>query len=202
MNPQNAPTPSAQAGEMNMGGGVTESSGTLTETKQKITQTAREAASKAKGAVSSTAAKAREEAERLAAEKKETAANRIGSYSSAIHDTARSLEDKDPNIAWFTHQAADRLQGIADYMRNHDFTALRLDAENMARRHPAVFFGGMFLAGLVVGNILKASRRKMDENYDYSGETDYQSDWSRRPMGEGDTYRPDLTDAERSAAGI
>src|SRR5687767_39761 len=101
MNPQNSPTPSAPAGDSNPGGGVTESSGTLTETKDKITQTARDAASKVKSAAGSSVTRAKEQAERFAAEKKETTANRIRSYSSAIHDTARSLEEQDPNIAWF-----------------------------------------------------------------------------------------------------
>jgi hypothetical protein len=173
----------------------------LTETKQKISQTAREAASKVKGVASTTAARAKEQAERFVSEKKETTANRIGSYSSAIHDTAQSLEEKDPNIAWFTHRAADRLQSVAEYMRTRDFSALRTDAEDMARRHPAVFFGGMFLAGLVVGNIVKASRRKLDQDLDYSGAAGGNPDWSSNPPA-GDTYRPDLTDAERSAAGI
>jgi hypothetical protein len=200
MNPQNSPNPSATTGGTGFGGSVTESSGTLSDTKNKITQTARETATKVKGAASNTALRAKEEAQRFAAEKKETTANRIGSYSSAIHDTARSLEEKDPNIAWFTHRAADRLQSIADYMRNRDFPALRRDAEDMARRHPAAFFGGMFLAGLVVGNIVKASRRKLDDEHEYAGAKEFSSDWSSRD--EMNDMQKELTDAERSAAGI
>ena len=195
MNPQNSPTPSASGG---MGGGtVTEGGGTLTEAKNKITQTAKEAASKVKSAASTTASRVKEQAERVAAEKKATAAERIGSYSSAIHETASSMEDKDPNIAWFTHQAADKLQGVADYMRSRDFTGFKHDAEDMARRHPAVFFGGMFLAGLVIGNIVKASRRKLDET-DYS--SGYDTDWSSPTSGE--MSQPTLTDSERASAGI
>ena len=187
MNPQNSSSSSA---------GTSAAEGTLAETKTKIAQTAREAVSKVKTTATSTAARAKEEAQRIATEKKETAANRIGSYSSAIHDTARSLEEKDPNIAWFTHRAADRLQSVADYMRNRDFSSLRYDAENMARRHPAAFFGGMFLAGLILGNVVKASRRKLDERGDDETNADYGSTWSR------DTQAPDLTEAERAAAGI
>jgi hypothetical protein len=201
MNPYNSPTPSAPAGESNPGGGVTESSGTLTETKDKIAQTARDAASKVKSAAGSSVTRAKEQAERFAAEKKETTANRIRSYSSAIHDTARSLEEQDPNIAWFTHRTADRLQGIADYMRNRDFAALRYDAEELARRHPGMFFGGMFLAGLVLGNIVKASRSKLEESGEDFGERGYQSDWNQNQAGTG-MYQPELSDAERSAAGI
>ena len=202
MNPYNSPTPSSPAGDSTPGGGVTETSGTLSETKTKITQTARDAATKVKGAAGNSVTRAKEQAERFAAEKKETTANRIRSYSSAIHDTARSLEEQDPNIAWFTHRAADRLQGVADYMRNRDFAALRYDAEDMARRHPGMFFGGMFLAGLVIGNIVKASRRNLEntgEDFGASG----QSDWNEGQAGTGmGMYQPDLSDAERSAAGI
>ncbi|MGH7943479.1 MAG: hypothetical protein ACREH8_06020 [Opitutaceae bacterium] len=201
MNPQNSPTPSAPAGESNPGGDVTEGSGTLSEAKAKITQTARDATAKVKDAAGSSVARAKEQAERFAAEKKETTANRIRSYSSAIHDAARSLEEQDPNIAWYTHRAADRLQGMADYMRNRDFSALRHDAEDMARRHPAVFFGGMFLAGFVVGNIVKASRRKLDERNEYAGDMDYRSNWNQDQAGSG-MYRPEFSEAERPAAGI
>jgi hypothetical protein len=197
MNPQNSPTPSVPAGEPGAGGGATDTSGTLTDTKNKISQSAREAATKARTAATNTVTRAKAEAERFAAEKKETTATKIRDYSSAIHESARSLEEKDPNIAWFTHQAADKLQGVADYMRNRDFTALRYDAENMARRHPGTFFGGMFLAGLIIGNLVKASRRKLDETPEYAGDMGNETDWSQPGMNE-----PQLTDAERSAAGI
>jgi hypothetical protein len=199
MNPQNSPNPSGTTGGAGSSGSVTETSDTLSDTKNRITQTARETASKVKGAASSTAARAKEEAQRFAAEKKETTANRITSYSSAIHDTARSLEEQDPNIAWFTHRTADRLQSVADYVRNRDFAALRHDAEDMARRHPAMFFGGMFLAGLIVGNFVKASRRNL-ENEEYTRGDDYETDWPESGRGAG--IQSELSEAERSAAGI
>jgi hypothetical protein len=201
MNPQNSPNPSGATGA-STSSSVAETSDTLSETKNRITQTARETASKVKDAASSTALRAKEEAQRFATEKKETAANRITSYSSAIHDTARSLEEQDPNIAWFTHRTADRLQSIADYVRNRDFATLRQDAEDMARRHPAVFFGGMFLAGLVVGNFVKASRKNLErqENQDYTRGGDYETDWSESVPQTG--VQQELSEAERSAAGI
>ena len=195
MNPQNSPTPSGGTGSA---GTATEVSGTLTETKNQIAQTARDAATKVKTAATKTVGRAKDEAERFVTDKKETAAGRIGSYSSAIHETANSLEEKDPNIAWFTHQAADKLQGVADYMRNRDLAALRHDAEDIARRHPAAFFGGMFLAGLLIGNVVKASRKKLD------GEphpTDYDSESAQDETG-SDSPDPSLTDADRAAAGI
>lgn len=201
MNPQNSPTPSVPAGEGSSSGASSSLTGALTETKNKITQTARETASKVKEAASNTADRAKEQAERVATEKKETAANRIGDYSSAIHDSAKSLEEKDPNIAWFTHRAADKLQNVADYMRSRDFSTLRRDAEDIARRHPAAFFGGLFLAGLIVGNVVKASRRKLDDDTEQGAGRDDRFDASARST-EDDSQRADLSEAARSAAGI
>lgn len=165
-----------------------ESSGKITQAKQAISQTAREAAAKVKTVAADTAAKARGEAERLVGEKKETAADRIGGYSSAIHDSAKSLEESDPNIAWFTHQAADKLQSVADYVRSRDFAGLKDDCCGVARRHPAAFFGGMFVAGLLIGNLMKASarpREETDSSFDFDD-----ADWRRRQNEDYSTTSP------------
>jgi hypothetical protein len=160
------------------GGGA---GGMLAQAKQTITQGARDAAAKIKSTASDSAARAKQTAERVATEKKETAAGRIGGYSSAMHESARSLEEKDPNIAHFTHQAADRLQAAADYVRGRDFAGLREDAEGWARRHPAAFFGGLFFAGLILGNVVKASRPRADDAGD---------NWE--PEGSGEESAPML----------
>jgi hypothetical protein len=132
---------------------------TLSDAKQKMKSAARETVAEIKNAANSTVTRAKEEAGKIASEKRSHAADRIGSYGSAIHDSAKSLEEKDPNIAWLTHRAADRLERVADYVRNRDTHQLRVDVENIARRHPAAFFGGLFVAGLALGNLLKASNR-------------------------------------------
>ena len=177
MNPLHDPkVPSAPAGET---GGGSEGS-TLTTAKQNVAAKARDAAARVKSAAADTAARAKDEAQHIAAEKKEAAASRIDSYGSAIHESARSLEEQDPNIAWLTHRAAERLENIAGYVRTRDFAGLREDAESVARRHPAAFFGGMFVAGLVIGNLMKASGRKLEENQsDDRGEDE--TNWMEDP---------------------
>lgn len=142
-----------------------------------VAQNARDAAAKVKSATAETVHRAAATAETLASEKKDEAAMRVDSYSNAIHESARSLEEQDPNLAWLTHRAADRLQGIANYVRERDFRTLRSDAENLARRHPAVFFGGMCLAGFVLGSALKASQRALTE----SGDSDERAGLSYDP---------------------
>ncbi len=152
----------APAGDSESGQG--ETTGMMTQAKQSITSTARETANRAK-----------DEAQRLASEKKQDTASHIGGYGAAMHESARSLEQQDPNIAWATHKVADRVQGIADYIRERDFSQLREDAENLARRHPLAFFGGLLVAGVVIGNLLKA-RPESDAMME---EEDKETNWDR-----------------------
>lgn len=170
-------------------GDTTPGGGTLAQAKETLARTARETTSKLKTAAVDTATRAKDQARHLAGEKKETAAERLGSYSSAMHESARSLEERDPNIAWFTHRAADRLQGVADYMRTRDFAGLRQDAENIARRHPAVFFGGLFALGLILGNVVKAGRRSAD---DRAGDWEPEQNPGRDEPGTGPLAAADI----------
>jgi hypothetical protein len=171
--------------------------GAIAQAKQAVSQTARETATRLKTTASQTASRAKEEAQRIAEQKKETVASRVDNYGSALHDSAKSLEEQDPNIAWFTHRAADRLQNVADYVRARDFTALRQDAEGIARRHPAAFFGGMFVAGLVLGSLLTASRRQPSDDSFEESETNDLADSLNRGEAQTETDFPGA-----SAAGI
>lgn len=169
--------PCAPAEGENYGGGDSGTTGRFSEAKQSIARGARNATQQIKSAASETASRARSEAERMMTDKRDEAANRIGRYSSAIHESARSLENEDPNIAWFTHQAADRLDRVAEYVRSCNYSSVCHDVEDVARRHPALFFGGMFALGLVAGNMMKASRRsEWDDTGSYG--SDEQTDWS------------------------
>jgi hypothetical protein len=156
MNPQDTTTPAGMTGAGNM-----ETPGSRTDARHKIADTAKAAAAKVKTAASQTMHKAREQAEHYATEKRDTAADRIGGYSSSIHDSARSFEEKDPNIAWFTHQAAEKLDHLANYVRGANLERFREDAHRCASQRPVAYFGGMFVAGLILGNLLKASGRKV-----------------------------------------
>lgn len=140
-------------------------------------ETAREKAQQLKDAASQTAQQAKDRAAQTVGDKRGEVADRIGGYSSAVRESARSLEDQDPNIAWFTNQAADRLQGVANYVRDRDLSSLRRDAEDFGRRHPALLLGGLFLTGFIIGGALKAGRRATEEQdqtdfeYNYDPET-------------------------------
>jgi hypothetical protein len=99
---------------------------------------------------------AKEAAAGFADDQKERAADRIGGYGSALRETADSVRAEDPNIAWLTDQASSRLQHAADYVRNSSWNQLREDGADLARRHPVVFYGGMFVLGAAAGALIKA----------------------------------------------
>lgn len=131
---------------------------------QPLSQTAREAAAKVGAAARQTVSEATDTAAHYASEQKTAAAERVQAYGSAIHESAKSLEQQDPNIAWFAHQAAERLEGVAGYVRDADFGRMKADAESLARRHPAAFFGGMCVAGMILGSVIKATARRTVED--------------------------------------
>jgi hypothetical protein len=121
-------------------------------------------AAKAKRAAGRAVDQAKEKVSQAADTGKEAAAGKIGGYSDRLRETARSAEQEDPNIAHFANSAADRLQEVADYVRTADLSRIRQDADNIARRNPALFMGGMFAAGLVLGNLAKASVQTLRED--------------------------------------
>jgi hypothetical protein len=150
------PSEASSPGSGDTGTGIGSS---IADAKESIKDTARHATEGVKAKVTDAATRLKDKASEAVEQKKQAAADRIGGYSSAVHESAKSFEEQDPNIAWFTHRAADRLQGVADYVRDGDFRTIKTDAENLARRHPVAFFGGLFVVGLIVGNLLKASEK-------------------------------------------
>jgi hypothetical protein len=137
----------------------------------------REAINKGRRTARVALSEAKDTVGRVVLDQKGRAADRVGNYSSAVRESARALEQDDPNVAHFANQAADRIEAVADYIRDSDFSRLREDAEGVARRHPALFMGGMLLAGLVLGNMAKAAGqdlRKKDGDEDYSPGADFE----------------------------
>ncbi len=59
----------------------------------------------------------------------------------------------------YADQLADRVEQLTSYVRNRNIGELAGDVEQLARREPALFFGGAFAVGLVVGRFLKSSGR-------------------------------------------
>ena len=67
---------------------------------------------------------------------------------------------------------AEKLEQAADNVQSRDPGMILHDVERAARRRPEIFFGGMFLAGLVLSRFLKASSER-DDSYNAETSDDY-----------------------------
>lgn len=96
--------------------------------------------------------------------------------SFAIHETAGKLnQEGDRTLAEYTDLLGNQVEKAADYLDEREASVLLSDLESFARRQAALFVGGMFVAGLVVARLLKASRQEspgvVDSEPEQSGTT-------------------------------
>lgn len=96
----------------------------------------------------------------VAAERqKSIAAEKLDRLAEAIRHAAHELDEhNETGIARLIEQAAMQVDSLSDLVHEHDLGDLLESVENAARRHPALFLGGMFLAGTFVARVLKSSR--------------------------------------------
>ena len=92
---------------------------------------------------------------------KNRATDGIGNVAQAVRQTTQHLrEQQHDTIARYVDQAADQLERMSDRLRQKDVGQLLQDAQQFARRRPAVFIGSAFAAGLLGARFLKSSRER------------------------------------------
>jgi ElaB/YqjD/DUF883 family membrane-anchored ribosome-binding protein len=82
-----------------------------------------------------------------------SAASGLENAASAVHQRADSLPGG-PKVANLAHNAADRMNDTADYVRGHDVSSMMADVERLVKRNPgpALLFAGA--VGFLVGRSL------------------------------------------------
>jgi hypothetical protein len=145
-------------------GSVRESAGTAAEqVKQKATEMSR--------AITGTI---KEEAERLFDEQKGKAASKVTRFGKVMHQAAHALHAvKADGLADYVDETGNKIEGLTDYLEERTLAQVIQDAGEVARRHPGMVIGGMFVTGLAVARFLKASASREDEggeSADDSGE--------------------------------
>ncbi len=93
---------------------------------------------------------------------KETAASQLDTVVNAVRRFGETLNNEGEGpIARFAAQygdkAAEKLDGVARYLREQDPKRLLNDVQNFGRRQPALLIGGAFLLGLAGARIIKSS---------------------------------------------
>jgi hypothetical protein len=91
-------------------------------------------------------------------EQKTAASGSLNTFANAVRQTADQLDEHDQSdLARYIHRAAGQVEHVADYLGRRDLRGLAQDAEQFARREPALFLGGVFTLGLFAARFLKSS---------------------------------------------
>jgi hypothetical protein len=132
-----------------------------------VKEQAKGLASEAKQEVTGMAGQAKQHVQNLVGERKDLAAEQLGSFAGSLRDAAKKLDDGDGGataLGRYAQTAADQVDRVSLYLRDRDLQSFVRDAETFARRHPDVFLGGTFIAGLIFARFFKASdRRRQDD---------------------------------------
>ncbi len=138
--------------------GSSESSGESGSTKEKARQRSREAAQRTQQQAAQVAEQGREQAKSQIATQKERVAGQLEGVAQALHGTGQQLREQDQgSIGRYADQAAEQVEQFSGFLRERDANELIGEAENLARRQPAVFLGGAFVLGVAAARFLKSS---------------------------------------------
>jgi len=111
----------------------------------------------AKTALNAASVTIKDRARGVAEQQKQAGADQIGGVARAIYGAAHEIEQEMPHAAGFVHDAAARLEGAANSLRQRSVDDLVRSLNNFARSQPATFFGGAVLAGFALSRFLKSS---------------------------------------------
>jgi hypothetical protein len=101
---------------------------------------------------------ARERAGSTLSQGRYQAADQLGGIGSAFHRTSETLRQEDQaRFADVADTVGRQIDRVADYLREADGRTIARDLESLARRQPALVFGGAFALGLVAARFLKSS---------------------------------------------
>ena len=112
----------------------------------------------------------REEAEKFFDEQKGKLGTKVDRVSKMINQAAHALHavKADP-IAEAVDAAGERFKQASSYLEERSLGDLISDAEDVARRHPGMMLGGLFVTGLLAARFVKASASREDEGAGGSG---------------------------------
>lgn len=115
------------------------------------------------------------------------AADQLTGVAHALHSAADQLKDENSGTAArYAGQAAERVEEVADLIRNSTVDDVVDRVEGFARRQPELFLGAAFAAGFLFARFVKSSGERRSQSGAYGGSARY---------GTPDRYRPDVAGA-------
>jgi hypothetical protein len=138
-------------GAISPAAGTTGGVGVMKDEVQRLAAEAREETARV-------AAQAREQAGQLAARATEQTAQRLNSLATALRQAGQQLETDDAaGFGRYAGIAADQVEKASGYLEGKDLGQLVRDTQTFARRHPDLFLGGAFVAGVMLARFIKSS---------------------------------------------
>jgi hypothetical protein len=119
---------------------------------------ASQVADQVKQSASDVTEQAKQTATSQVAVRKDQAAQGLSAVSSSMRQMGDNLRQNDQTsgYAQYVHQAAEQVDRFSGYLQHHDARDIMYDAENWARRNPALVLGGAFALGLLASRFLKS----------------------------------------------
>jgi hypothetical protein len=90
--------------------------------------------------------------------RKDQAAQGLSTVSSSMRQMGDNLRQNEQTsgYAQYVDQAAEQVDRFAGYLQRREPRQIMYDAENWARRNPALLLGGAFALGLLASRFLKS----------------------------------------------
>lgn len=85
------------------------------------------------------------------------AAGAAGVADALRHASDGLRSDEQEELARYTRSVADKIEQVADTLKNRDLASMVSEVTRFAKRQPALFLGGAFTAGLIAARFLKSS---------------------------------------------
>ncbi|MBP2315818.1 hypothetical protein [Azospirillum soli] len=140
------------------------------------------------------------------------AADQLGSVANALHKAAEQLShENNGTAAHYAGQAADRVEQVADMLRNSTVDDMVGQVERFARRQPEVFVGAAFAVGFLFARFVKSSGEsrfhggtssRMTSRYGHDDRDYGQSDIGMSGGMSGGMGRSGMSDTGTSSRGM
>lgn len=95
-------------------------------------------------------------AERQASMTMSRAGEALDQVARAVRESGSQLREQRPEFADVADMAAQRVEGVSTFLREHDAREVLDEAERFARRQPALVIGGGLVLGLLAGRLLRS----------------------------------------------
>lgn len=101
------------------------------------------------------------------------AGDTLSQVAQAVRQSGEGMREQQPMIADVADTAAQRVEDVSLYLRQHDAREIMVTAEDFARRQPAVVLAGGLALGLAIGRFLKSAQATGGSSFGAGAQSGY-----------------------------